>query len=189
MLTMTAYSDRVPLPQPAEPEFRAFDYLTVRADRELESLYRDTYRGFGWAISPEPMPSGAFGVKSVTLKLKRHRNIGNRPVINALQHRATAAVQRISDLERASARIPRIVGLGCTIPGVGCVAAAVALIWMALILPAVLIGLIGAIAVAVGWWARSRSRSLWIARTAPLIDAQYEIIDDACEQAVRLLVA
>jgi hypothetical protein len=32
----------------------AFEYLSIQVDRELEPLYKDTYRSFGW--SPEPTP-------------------------------------------------------------------------------------------------------------------------------------
>jgi hypothetical protein len=80
-------------------DFTAYEYLTIQVDRELEPLYKDTYRNFGWIIegygSALPNPS------TVTIKLKRDRRFSNRQAVLEQQRKAENALASITSLEHS----------------------------------------------------------------------------------------
>jgi hypothetical protein len=67
-----------------------YEYATIRAERDLESLYRDTYVSFGWTVEGygQALPSTG----AVNLKLKRPRHLKNRPEVVQLQRKAEQAL-------------------------------------------------------------------------------------------------
>jgi hypothetical protein len=76
-----------------------YEYAAIRADRDLESLYRDTYVNFGWTVEGygQALPSTG----TVNLKLKRPRHLKNRPEVVQLQRKAEQALAEIAALEKS----------------------------------------------------------------------------------------
>lgn len=178
-------------------DYVAYEYLTVQAGRDLESLYADTYRSFGWIVesaSTGVLNAGAGilngnrpGVNTVTLRLKRDRRIRNRSLINELQRKAENALAEIQTLERSRTTTAVATALGIGIVGsaflAGSIFAIEANLWL-LSIPLGAIGLLGWLA---GYLAHGRVKAKKTAQTAPLIDEQYELVYEASEQAARLL--
>lgn len=171
--------------QPTDGGFIAYEYLTVRADRERASLYKDTFANFGWAVEGygAAMPS----TTSVAIKLKRDRRIKNRPLVQELQRKAEAALSTIGSLERSKAATATAASVSIGIVGCAFLAGSIFAIeadnW-ALSIPLGAVGLLGWLA---GYLAHGRVKARRSAQVDPLIDDQFDIVYDTGEQAARLL--
>ncbi|MGC4154536.1 MAG: hypothetical protein QM628_15865 [Propionicimonas sp.] len=175
---------------PVYGDYVAYEYLTVEADRDLELLYKDTYRNFGWMI--EATTSGMLGggtpnPNTVTLKLKRDRRLRNRPLVNELQRKAENALDTIADLEKSRISTALATALGIGIVGSAFLAGSVFAIQADLWLLSLPLGAVGLLGWLTGWLAHGKVKARKTSQTAPLIDSQYEIVYDASDQAARLL--
>lgn len=175
---------------PYPTDYVAYEYLTVQTNRDLEPLYKDTYRSFGWII--ERTATGVLNgngptPNTITLKLKRDRRIRNRPLINELQRKAENALAQLHALEksRTTAAISTALALG--IVGSAFLAGSVFAIEAGLWLVSVPLGAVGLLGWLAGYLAHGHVKAKQTAKTAPLIDQQYELIYQASEQAARLL--
>ncbi|GAA2182483.1 hypothetical protein GCM10009785_21940 [Brooklawnia cerclae] len=171
-------------------DYVAYEYLTVQADRDLEPLYKDTYRSFGWIIENTTtgvLAGGAPNPTTVTLKLKRDRRIRNRPLVNELQRKAESAMEAIHDLENSRTSTALAVALAIGIVGSAFLAGSVFAIEAGLWVLSIPLGAVGLLGWLAGYLAHGRIKARKTTQTAPLIDEQYEIIYDASEQAARLL--
>lgn len=76
---------------PATDEYTAYEYATVRVPHTFEPLFRDTYPGFGWTVENPRATTSVASVplgrtqrsETVTLQLKRDRNLKNRDMVRA----------------------------------------------------------------------------------------------------------
>ncbi len=170
---------------PAAPTAVTYEYATVRAERDLESLYRDTYAGFGWTI--EGYGPAVPGAGAVTLKLKRVRHLKNRPQVVALQRKAEGALAEIVRLEKtkttAAFAVSMVIGIVGTALLAGSVFAIDADRW-GLSIPLGALGLLGWLA---GYLTFGRVRARRTAAATPLIDRQYDVVYEASEEAAHLL--
>lgn len=175
---------------PVYGDYVAYEYLTVQADRDLELLYKDTYRSFGWIIEATtagPLGGGTPNPTMVTLKLKRDRRLRNRPLVNELQRRAENALAAIRDLEKSRTSTAVATALGIDIVGSAFLAGSVFAIEAGLWLLSVPLGAVGLLGWLTGWLAHGKVKARKTAQTAPLIDQQYDILYNASDQAARLL--
>lgn len=68
-----------PAPAPGTSTgFTAYEYTTIRVPRDLEPIYADSYRNFGWTTAATE--TGLPGATTVVLRLKRDRAVKNRPL-------------------------------------------------------------------------------------------------------------
>lgn len=170
--------------------YTAYEYLTVHADRDLEPLYSDTYRNFGWIVEAtisSVLGGGTANPNTVTIKLKRDRRIRNRPLINELQRKAENALQTIRDLERSRTTTAAAAAFGIGIVGSAFLAGSVFAIEAGLWLVAIPLGAVGLLGWLAGWLAHGRIRAHRTGQIAPLTEHQYELLYEAGEQAARLL--
>lgn len=170
----------------AAPGYVAYEYLTVRAERELESMYKDTYRSFGWIL--EGYASAIPSTSGISLKLKRDRRIKNRPLVAELQRKAENALSEIASLERSKTTSALASSLTIGIVGCAFLAGSVFAItesdnW-GLSIP---LGTIGLIAWLVGFLAHGRIRAKKTQQLGPVIDRQYDVVYETSEQAAHLL--
>ncbi|HEY0188518.1 MAG TPA: hypothetical protein VGC67_13590 [Cellulomonas sp.] len=167
------------------PDFIAYEYTTVQTSRDLESLYRDTYVGFGWIV--EGYGSSIPGAPGVTLKLKRDRHIHNRAAVVALQRRAEQALAEIARLERSKSVVATGTSITIGIVGSAFLAGSVFSLDAGATIASIALGAVGLIAWVAGYVAHGRVRARQIARLTGPIDAQYDIVYQAGEEAARLL--
>lgn len=172
-------------PSPASTEPATYEYTTVRTVRDLESLYRDTYRNFGWIV--DGYGSSLPNANTVALKFKRPRRIKNRPQVVELQRKAERALIEIAALEKSKGTSAFAVSVTTGITGSAFLAGSVFAIdadqW-GLSIPLGAIGLIGWLA---GYLAYGRVRARRTGRVTPLIDQRYDIVYETSEQAAHLL--
>lgn len=172
--------------QPVEdPTLISYEYLTVDAPRELEPLYRDTYRSFGWYSSAT---SGqTVKVKAVTLRLKRDRNIANRALVQELQRTAEEALESITVMERSKNTAAFGASLILGILGAGLLAGSVFNFNAGLMIFSATLGVFG-----LGFWIAAYYAYRWVRRRRarlvdPLIGEAYELTYETAGQAHRLL--
>lgn len=168
-------------------DYVAYEYTTIQVDRELEPLYRDTYRNFGWTV--EGYGSGVPSINTVTLKLKRDRRILNRQDVQKLQRTAEAALATIASLEHSKGTAPMAAAIGAGIVGSAFLAGSIFAITANLWLLGIPLGIVGLAGWAAGYFLHGRVKADRVAKVAPLIDREYDTIDAAGEQASRLLAA
>lgn len=164
--------------------FVAYEYMTVKADRDREGLSRDTYRNFGWIVEGygSPIP----GSSTVGIKLKRDRGIKNRPLIVELQRQAENALQTIDQLERSKDTVSVAAALSVGVVGSALLAGSVFTInsghWVA----GILLGTAGLLGWLAGYITHGRVKSKRTQKVAALIDRQYDIVYSTAEQAAQL---
>lgn len=162
-----------------------YEYTTVRVDRELESLYRDTYANFGWVV--EGYGSMLPSASTVLLRLKRPRHIKNRPQVVELQRKAERALAEITGLEHSKGTAAIATSLSIGIVGSAFLAGSVFAIDADRWGVSIPLGMVGLILWLVGYLAHGRVKARRVAKVTPQIDGQYDVIYETSEQAARLL--
>lgn len=168
--------------------FKTFEYATVTASRKDETLYSDCYQSFGWQPS-----EGRDGIlpnpDKVALKFKRDRKLKNRTEVNALQRKCENALAAIDALERRQSG--RAITAAIIFGLVGTVFLALSVFYVAVFtlnIPLVILfGVLGFIGWGLGYFSYVRVGKSQADKNAPLIDEQYDIVYNTCEEAGALL--
>ncbi|MFT4214606.1 MAG: hypothetical protein QM622_07505 [Microbacterium sp.] len=172
--------------------FTAYEYASVRAPRDFESLYRDTYRAFGWTVeSTEPADpirvlTPGIPPTTITLKLKRDRNIRNRSVVHDLQRKADASLSAIVRLERSKTARAFAVAATIGIVGAAFLAGSVFLMNGGLIALSIVLGAVGLVGWVGGFLAYQGVAARRSAAVTPLIDREFDVLYETTEQAAHL---
>jgi hypothetical protein len=169
----------------SDSDFVAYEYTTIRVERDLEPLYKDAYSNFGWIV--EGYGPSLPNVTLVSVKLKRDRRIKNRPMVLELQRQCENALTSITSLEKAKTTTAMAWSLGLGIVGSALLAGAVFAINADLIVLSIPLGALGLVGWTAGYLAHSRVKASKTAQLAPLIDRQYDVVYETGEQASRLL--
>ena len=95
--------------------FVGYEYRDITVDRDLEALYADSYRSFGWILeNASPL---ALGLGNITMKFKRDRKIRNKAELTRLQRQFDACVNDIMSMEDSKASSASIVAFSVGIVG------------------------------------------------------------------------
>ena len=166
-------------------DFVAYEYKDLTVGREMEPVYTDAYRNFGWELESVSVP--AIGPGSAELKFKRDRKIRNKAELTRLQRQFDACAHEIESLEHSKTL------------GASAAAYTVGLIGTALLAGATFAYLGGMLPLMVllavpgfaGWVLPyfcyrllGRRRT---AAVAPLIERKYDEAYEVCEKAHGLL--
>ncbi|MFT4235461.1 MAG: hypothetical protein QM607_10740 [Microbacterium sp.] len=185
--------------QPAATEqatrFTAYEYAAVRAPRDLESLYQDTYRGFGWTVESteladpiRPLPLiPAIQPTTITLKLKRDRSIRNREMVQTLQRKAEKSLTSISRLEKSKTTRAIVLAVSIGVVGAALLAGSLFLLNGGLLLLSIVLGVIGLAGWVGGFLSYLGMKSRRTQAVTPLIDRQLDTLYETADQAARLL--
>ena len=174
-------------------DYAGYEYTTIRAPRQLENLYRDAYRNFGWnfersevrpLIRPLPLLP-AIRSNTATLSFKRDRNIKRQPMMQDLQHKVNVSLASIARMERSEKSTAVLVAAVLGIIGAGFLA--VSMFIGAVSTGAIILGAIGLVAWVGGAIAYFGIKSARTARLDPLIDQEQTVIFETGEQAARLI--
>ncbi|MGO4784439.1 hypothetical protein [Cryobacterium sp. W22_MBD10_FK3] len=167
--------------------FRAYEYTTIRVPRDLESIYADSYRNFGWIT--EATETGLPGATTVTLRLKRDRALKNRPLVAELQRQADVALVAIAALERSASTAALGLSIGVGIVGTAFLAGSVFSLEAGLVPLSIVLGAVGLVGWLAGYLVHGRVLAQRTARVIPLVDAQYDVVYQSGERASHLLAA
>ncbi|NRG41060.1 hypothetical protein HRK28_09000 [Rathayibacter sp. VKM Ac-2835] len=166
-------------------DFVTQEYSTVRAPRDREQLYRDTYRGFGWQVVSVTTPIGQ--PRSVDLSLTRDRRVRNRPMVLELQRTAEAGLLGIAKAEHSVDAVPLAVAVGVGIAGSALLAASVFLLDGPSTVLSIVLGVLGLLGWALGLPLHRVARARRARRLRPIIDQRYDEVHAAAETAHALI--
>ena len=169
-----------------ENGYVGFEYLEVPAQRNMESLYVDSYENFGWAFEGDNSQEGS---DRVTLKFKRDRKLRNKAELTRLQRQFEACAHEIETLQRSRTTTASIAAFSIGLVGTAFLGGAM-FAYLAEMLPLMVVlaipGFLGCIVPYFCYQKLCRKRE---AQIAPLIDQKNDEIDSVCEQGCRLLNA
>lgn len=174
-----------------------YEYKEVAVVAELASLYRNSYPCFGWQEDPNAqpprapaLPQSAGRARRQALQFRRERKLCNRVELTRLQRHFDGCVAEIEALERSKTSLPTLWALAVALAGT--VFLALATFAVVGTQPNYPLSALLAVPGFLGWilpvflyreLVRRRTKKL-----APLIEAQYDMIDQICEKGSRLLL-
>ena len=165
--------------------FVGYEYKDVTVDRDIESLYLDSYQSFGWIL--ESSASTRIGLNNTTMKFKRDRKIRNKAELTRLQHQFDACINDIAKMDNSKSSNASIVAFTIGIVGTAFLTGAVFYFLSGSIVLCITLAIPGFI----GWvLPYSLYRSTYErqqAKVTPFIDDKYDEIYDICERASSLL--
>lgn len=182
-------------------DFVAYEYLNVNVPSEKEPLYMDCYENFGWIpvntkssslIDKEDYyinNSNVNNNKLVNLKFKRDRKIPNKAKIISLQNKCETSLKKISTLEKEPHKKGAIYAS---------LNAFVGTIFMAISVFAVshtnpnyiltfIAGFIGIAIWCLSYVIYKKIKTKQEKINTSMIEEEYNIIYDSCEQSKKLL--
>lgn len=179
-------------------DFIAYEYLSLNVKTEQEPLYIDCYETFGWVlvnntalIDKEDYYINNFNINKnqvINIKFKRDRRIKNKVQLLSLQRKLETALKELSKLERQPYTAGIITSL--TIGLIGTVFLAISVFALTVTTPfyflGILAGIIGLFGWTIGFLSFGKVKAKKETENIPLIEEQYNIIYDSCEQAKKL---
>lgn len=183
-------------------DFVAYEYISINVTSEKEALYTDCYENFGWRLTSSASNIGLVdqedyyinnsnvnGNKLINLKFKRDRKIPNKAKVIALQNKCEKGLKELTRLEKEpNSKGSFYASLSATI---GTVFLAVSVFAITATNPnyiiGILIGIIGLIAWCLSYPVYKKIKIKQETINTSLIEEQYNIIYDSCEQAQKLL--
>jgi len=165
-------------------DFVAYEYEAVRVDRDLEPLYKDAYRNFGWTVEDRETSLPSAG--TVTLKLKRDLRVKNRTRVIELQGECEDALAAIARMERSKTTAATGAAVGVGLLGAANLAASIFALNEDMLFVSVAMGVFGLLGWAATYFVHGRIKAKKTAQLTPLIDGEYAIVRSTSEQAARL---
>lgn len=180
-------------------DFIAYEYLSLNVKSDKEPLYIDCYENFGWILINNTAlvdnedyyinNVNINGNKLVNIKFKRDRKIKNKVKLISLQRKIEISLKEIDKLEKQ----PYTKGMcyAMSIGVIGTIFLAISVFSITAINPiyilAIPTGIIGLIGWILPFFIYKKVSSTKEKENTTLIDEQYNIIYDTCEQA-RILI-
>lgn len=172
----------------------AYEYATACVSRDLEDLYHEAYRSFGWRVeSHEPPRAARVAARSVpsagdvVLRLRRHRDLPHRTRIAELQREAESALADIDQFERFTTSSANAVSRVLALVGAALLAASAFSFPVGSSALVAALGGLGLLAWLGGLVANTAIRRRWASEVGPAIDRRYETVHRAIKQSLPLL--
>lgn len=183
-------------------DFVAYEYLSVNVTNEKENLYIDCYENFGWVLTNSTTHNGLVdrddyyinnsninSKKNINLKFKRDRKIPNKSKVVNLQKRCENGFRELERLEREPLSKGNIYAV--TISVIGTIFLALSVFAITATNPFYILGVITGIIGLVCWFISypiyKKIKLKQEGINVSLIEEQYNVIYDSCEQAQKLL--
>jgi hypothetical protein len=169
----------------AKTNYVGYEYRDVTVDREIESLYVDSYQSFGWTL--ENSASAYLGLSTVSMKFKRDRKIRNKAELTRLQRQFDSCVNDITRMESSRASSASIVAFTVGIIGTAFLAGATFSFLGSMIVLCIILAIPGFIGWILPYFLYKSTYAKKQAKVAPFIDGKYDEIYEICERASSLL--
>jgi len=183
-------------------DFVAYEYLSVNVTSAKEPLYTDCYENFGWKLTNSNAVNGLVdkedyyinnsninNKKIVNLKFKRDRKIPNKAKIINLQNKCENGLKELIRLEKEPTSKGSIYAVINAIIGTIFMTISVFAITATnpLYILCVVTGIIGLVSWFISYPIYKKVKVKQESINIPLIEEQYNVIYDSCEQAQKLL--
>lgn len=167
-----------------ETNFIAFEYFEQRIPKTMQNAYIDGYANFGWAVIDQ---TPDIGKNTVTLKLKRDRNLPEKANLNRLQKQFEQEMAAAAGLERSKASYPTIIAMTIGLIGTAFMAGSVFAITNQLVILCAILAVPAFIGWALGYFSYGWAQTRRIAKVAPILEQTYDAAASYCQQAFQLL--
>ena len=170
-----------------EEGFVAYEYKTITAPRELESIYLDGFQNFGWEPDGNVPFFSSRGTSIVMLKFKRNRNIKNKGELARLERQFENGIQEIEILEKSKTSLASIAAFTIGLIGSAFMAGAVFSYQAGMLPLMVILAIPGFLGWLFPYFCYTGIKAKRTQSTGPLIDKQYDTVYDLCEKAHAIL--
>lgn len=173
-----------------EKEVITYDYKTISAKREMETMTIDAYENLGWEFVGSSVSGRA--IFHVNLSFKRDRKIANKQNLLKLQEKVDSTLQNIEVLQNKKKTVGGTPALSTGISGalvfgggmsmvmtLGISAGAVVSGWLA---GGIILGVVGIGVALFAWPIYKRVRKNGLAKIEPMLENEYNRLADFCEQ-------
>ena len=176
-------------------EYVAYEYTSINVKQELEPMYIDYYKYFGWIYVNDNKKRDYYinnnvNQDVVNLKFKRNRNIKNKAKLQELQDKCINAFLKVNKLEKEphekATIYALIIGLMAIIfilLTVLCVTGT-KILWI----PAIICGLVGLASFIAPYFVYKKVWTKKEFENRDKIQKEQDIIDDTCKEAIEILV-
>lgn len=162
-----------------------YEYKSITADCDVESMYVDGYQNFGWILESISKPQ--VGLNTIAMKFKRDRKIRNKAELTRLQRQFEACASEITRMEKSKASHGMIVALIVGLIGTAFLAGATFAYLGGLIGVCIVLALPGFIGWILPYFLYNATYSKQAAKVDPLIENKQDEIYEVCERANALL--
>ena len=166
--------------------FIGYEYKEVTAKYNTEALYSDSFKSLGWSLD-ERSPS--INPNNVYLKFKRDRRIPNKSELTQVQQKVESHIKSIEKLENSKNIIPSSVAYSIGLVGSAFMAGATFSFLADFIVACIILAIPGFIAWGVAYLAYLRVKESKTAKTAPMIDREYDAIYEICDKINKVSMA
>lgn len=180
-------------------DFVAYEYISMNVKSDKEPLYIDCYENFGWTLINNTAlidkddyylnNTNLNDKKLVNIKFKRDRRIKNKNELMNLQRKLEIALRELERLENEPEKDGIIWALVLGFIGTIFMALSVFSVTAAnpLYIACILFGIIGMIGWILPYFTYKKVRETKVKENTSLIEEQYNVIYDSCEQAKKLV--
>lgn len=165
--------------------FIGYEYKDVTVKCDMEALYADSYRNFGWIL--DGSTSAIQGINSVNLKFKRDRKIRNKVELTRLQRQFESCAKEIERLENSKSIGASITAYTIGIVGTVFMAGSVFSHLAGMLLLSIILAVPGFLGWILPYFCYVKIRNHKTEQINPLIDKQYDMIYKICQKANALL--
>lgn len=165
-----------------------YEHMTISVKPQMMSVYEEAYPHFGW--TPDGNDFSVAAPLSVGIRYKRDRKIRNKVELNRLQRQFESSAKEIERLENSKTLTASIVAYIIGVVGTAFMALSVFcflpeffnIMWLSIVLAVP--GIIGWI---IPYFCFVNIKAKKIKQVMPIIDKQYDDINEICEKAHSLL--
>ncbi len=162
-----------------------YEYKSITVDRDIESMYVDSYQNFGWMLESIFKPQAGFN--TIAMKFKRDRKVRNKAELTRLQRQFEACASEITRMEKSKASHGMMLALTVGLIGTAFLAGAIFAYLGGLIGLCIVLALPGFIGWILPHFLYNSTYSKQAAKVDPLIEIKQDEIYEVCERANALL--
>lgn len=167
-----------------ENTFIGYEYTTVNASGETESLVTDGYRSFGWKAEGRER---CLGFGSIGLKFKRDRKIRNKAELSRLQREFDSHIKEMETLVESKTTGAQIVSLVIGFFATVFMAGAVFSYLGGLLPLMIILAVPGFVGWILPYFCYKSIRRKRTTKVSELMETHYDAIYEICEKANGLL--
>lgn len=170
------------------PERVSFEYARTTVSRDLATVTTDCYESLGYELTGSKSTPGS---SSTTLSFRRSRKIKGKAQLVKLQRTMDdliASIARFEDEKTKKATVYALV-LGIASALVLGVGMCCTMVWDGLMVIGIIVGLVGIVGCVGAWLLYRQTVARETKRIAPSIEAAYDSLATACEEAQTVLGA
>ncbi|WP_125706662.1 hypothetical protein [Lacticaseibacillus daqingensis] len=167
-----------------ESDFVAFEYLEQQIPKAMQNNYIDGYMNFGWQVTDR---TPDIGKSTVTLKLKRDRNLPEKAALNRLQKQFEQEMAAAAGLERSKSSVPTVVAMTVGLIGTAFMAGSVFAVTNQMVVLCAILAVPTFLGWALGYFSYSWAKTRRTTKVGPVLEQSYDNAANYCQQAFHLL--